>query len=530
LTIARDRADRPYTAKWLNDLAHTSIESGQLDAAEGYNDEALKINAKLHDKTETLHNHITSARIAAGRKQFARAEELFQSVLSSTSEDPTPALDAREGLADLYVETGQADKADSMFRSAIAEIERRQEGLAKQDYKLTYFSSLVSFYRSYVDFLVGRNDAARALEVVESSRSRILKEQVKSQAAEMKASDLQALARSSHRILLSYWLAPKRSYVWVITPDTTKLVFLRPEKEIRELVERYRTAIEDLSDPIESGNFAGEKLSQALLEPIRELVPPGSRVTIVPDGALHSLNFETLPVGNPSKYWIRDVTVSVAPSLGLLLNPRLADKPKTSLLAMGDPDPAGPEYPRLPYARKEMEAIAALFSHANKVVYGEDSYPAAYGEAHPERFSLIHFAAHGTANRANPLDSALILSRKGTAYTLTARTIMTIPLNANVVTLSACRSAGARAYSGEGLVGLTWAFLQAGARRVIAGLWDVSDESTSILMASLYGDLARGMAAEDALRAAKLSMLRGNNQYRKPYYWGPFQLYTGTEK
>jgi CHAT domain-containing protein len=107
---------------------------------------------------------------------------------------------------------------------------------------------------------------------------------------------------------------------------------------------------------------------------------------------------------------------------------------------------------------------------------------------------------------------------------------MEIPLDADLVTLSSCRSAGARAYSGEGLVGLTWAFLQAGARRVIAGLWDVDDESTSRLMASLYGALARGVPPEDALRDAKLSLLHGSYPYKKPYYWGPFQLYTGTEK
>jgi len=269
-----------------------------------------------------------------------------------------------------------------------------------------------------------------------------------------------------------------------------------------------------------------------LLGPIRELVPAGSRVTIVPDGALHSLNFETLPgVRDTSKYWIEDVTVSVAPSLGLLLNSHPANRSQTSSLAIGDPEPAGQEYPRLPNARKEVETIASLFSPANKVVYQrEASHPSAYGRAGPARFSLIHFAAHATANRVSPLDSALILSREGNAYTLSARDIMTIPLDADLVTLSSCRSAGARAYSGEGLVGLTWAFLQAGARRVIAGLWDVNDDSTSILMARLYGDLARGVPAEDALRAAKLSLLHADYPYRKPYYWGPFQLYTGTEK
>ena len=149
-------------------------------------------------------------------------------------------------------------------------------------------------------------------------------------------------------------------------------------------------------------------------------------------------------------------------------------------MAIGDPEPPGEEFPRLPNARKEVDTIAALFSDSKKSVYeGAESQPSIYRRADPARFSFIHFAAHATANRASPLDSALILSREGNMYSLTAREIMKVPLDASLVTLSSCRSAGARAYSGEGLVGLTWAFLQAGARNVVAGLWDVDDESTS---------------------------------------------------
>jgi CHAT domain-containing protein len=532
LAIARERHDQYWSERWLSNLALSALGSGQVNAAERYNIDAINANKEPRDAREDLYSRVTSARIAAERKQFGPAEEMFRSLIGLASEDPTPALEAQEQLADLYVQTGNKKRADSQFRSGIATIEGRQAGLTKDEYKLPYLSSLVRFYRSYVDYLVQGGETERALEVVESSRARILTERVKSRVAALKAAELQALARSSNRILLSYWLAPKQSYVWVITPAKIEMFKLPPEKEIRGLVESYRTAIEDLRDPIESHHPAGEKLSQMLLGPIRELVPAGSRVTIVPDGALHSLNFETLPrVSDPSKYWIEEVTLSVAPSLGLLLNSHPAKQSQRSLLAIGDPEPAGPEYPRLPNARKEVETIAALFSPADRVVFqGDASRPSAYRHADPSHFSLIHFAAHATANRASPLDSALILSRDGTTYTLTARDIMTVPLNADLVTLSSCRSAGARAYSGEGLVGLTWAFLQAGARRVIAGLWDVNDESTSMLMGGLYGGLARGVLAEDALRAAKLGLLHGDYPYRKPYYWGPFQLYTGTEK
>jgi CHAT domain-containing protein len=92
--------------------------------------------------------------------------------------------------------------------------------------------------------------------------------------------------------------------------------------------------------------------------------------------------------------------------------------------------------------------------------------------------------------------------------------------------VSACRSAGERAYSGEGLIGFSWAFLRAGARRVIAGLWDVDDRSTAELMDRLYANLAAGQAPARALRRAKLSLIAQGGTFARPYNWGPFELFT----
>ena len=87
--------------------------------------------------------------------------------------------------------------------------------------------------------------------------------------------------------------------------------------------------------------------------------------------------------------------------------------------------------------------------------------------------------------------------------------------------------AGSRIYPGEGLVGLTWAFLRAGAHGVIAGLWDVPDQTTSKLMGTLYSRLALGERPEDALRHAKLAMLDSGPGTALPYNWAAFQHYLG---
>jgi CHAT domain-containing protein len=75
-------------------------------------------------------------------------------------------------------------------------------------------------------------------------------------------------------------------------------------------------------------------------------------------------------------------------------------------------------------------------------------------------------------------------------------------------------------------VGFSWAFLRAGARRVIAGLWDVDDRSTADLMDQLYARLAAGDSAARALRTAKLGFIRRGGMAAKPYYWAPFELFT----
>src|SRR5436305_2498876 len=133
---------------------------------------------------------------------------------------------------------------------------------------------------------------------------------------------------------------------------------------------------------------------------------------------------------------------------------------------------------------------------------------------------MIHFVAHAVSSTESPLDSAVILSGGADNCKLFARNIMTVRLHAEVVTIAACRGAGARIYAGEGLVGLTWAFLHAGARNVIAGLWNVDDRSTAGLMQQFYSNVAAGQTPAIALRNAKKQLAQANAAFQKPYYWG----------
>jgi CHAT domain-containing protein len=159
----------------------------------------------------------------------------------------------------------------------------------------------------------------------------------------------------------------------------------------------------------------------------------------------------------------------------------------------------------------------------------ESATPDSYFAAQPQNYRYIDFVTHGTAVPLSPLDSAIILSpEKDTSYKLYARDIIKKPIHAEIVTVSACYGAGDRTYSGEGLVGLAWAFMRAGAHHVVAALWEAEDAVTPTLMDDFYTGLKSGKSAADALRDAKLKMLKANDLNARPYYWASLQLYTGS--
>ena len=325
------------------------------------------------------------------------------------------------------------------------------------------------------------------------------------------------IARQTGGTIFFYWLGEKQSYLWAITPQKTTLFPLPAAAEIQASVQRYRKALLGPLDPLATSNDDGLALYRMLVAPAASMLKKDAKVFIIPDGSLNTLNFETLLVPGPSPhYWIEDVTIADASSLRMLAASRTSKQPTGSLLLLGNAISPNADYPDLRKAAAEMDIVEKHFPPAQQHAFArEQANPAAYLDSKPEQFSYIHFVAHGTASRTNPLDSAIVLSKTGLSkagveddsFKLYARDIIHRPLRAELVTISTCYGAGSRAYSGEGLVGLSWAFLRAGAHNVIGALWEVSDVSTPGLMDELYAGLKNGKRPEAALRAAKLSLL-----------------------
>ena len=523
-------------------LARLAVQTGD-DKATYYAEQALAIARQSGDHLNELYPMLVEGQVAARSGDSAKAREIFEAVEGDPVCPVFLKWEAEHSLAGLDEDTKQPDAADTEYRAALATFEAARNTVRHEDFQLSFLTNAASIYDDYVHFLITRGKADEALRWADYSRARTLSEGLgllskgasNGDRAAPPALNPTEIARRAKGVLLFYWLGEKQSYLWAITPQKTNLFSLPPSADIDALVRRYRQSLNGPQDVLESSE-EGRNLYRALVAPAKALLAGGEKVFIIPDGSLNNLNFETLVVPDPKPhFWIEDADVANASSLRVLAASfvRRNDQNKRlrRLLLIGDSVAPSKEYPELPRAGEQMEDVAKHFPAKEEQVYQRDrATPAAYLGSDPEKFSHIHFVAHGTASRLSPLDSAIVLSRdsgESDTFKLYARDIVQHRLHADLVTVSACYGAGERAYSGEGLVGLAWAFLRAGAHNVIASLWEVTDASTAQLMDRFYDELGKGVSPDVALRAAKLSLLHGS-AYHNPFYWAPFQLYTGS--
>lgn len=520
----------------LESLAHISIELNQLSDADSYLrqlDPRIRANGNRLDALDVL---LAQGRIAAARRQDQQAEALFRQVEADPASQITMRLGAEHELARLFEQQGRIDDAKKMYATALATFESARAKIKNEDSKLPYFANATPIYDDYIRLLISQGKEEAALAAADQSRARTLEQglgvTVGSKSIQAASLHPGAIASRADATLLFYWLGENKSWLWAITRKKTTVFPLPAKAEITRIVERYRQALLGPEDPLTSANPDGLALYRILVAPAKSALPPNAKVVILCDGVLSQLNFETLLTDTTKPhYWIEDADIVSAPSLAMLAASKPSHDTSRKLLLLGDAVSPGPDYPELPNASVEMQQIRRHFQPQDETVYARQQASAAsYLDSAPQRYSYIDFVAHGVASRTDPLDSAIILSRTSggeDSFKLYARDIMLHPIDARLVTIAACYGGGTRTYAGEGLVGLSWAFLRAGAHNVIGALWEVSDESSPRLMDALYSGLEKGLPPSAALRQAKLSLLHAPGDFRRPFFWASFQLYTG---
>ena len=523
-------------------LGFLLLRLNQPDAAAAHIREATSIvGLREYDRTG-LRLKLLEALLFDKRGDKQAAIKLLLSLQEHAAAAPSVQWETESTLAHLYLETGRPEDAARWFRRSIETFRRQRSSLKNVESTLPFLENANDIYVDYTDFLVHQHRLDEALKVVDASRAEALADGLRISSTKGKSAgfpgtpglNARAIAARLQATILVYSLRPKVSYLWVVTPTSRKFYQIAGREIILPLIQLQTKMILASKDLLSQPTSPGRDLYSELVQPAQSLIKKNCKVFIVGDEALSGLNFETLQTpGEDSHYWIEDVTITNAKSLQLL-SVRQTEAPRNAngrILLMGDPVYRRDEYAALPNASTEIKSVASHFSSDHRVVLtGAQASPNAYQLSNAKQFSYIHFVAHGTANMTVPLDSAVVLSSNrddSTVYKLYARDILKQNLNADLVTVSACNGSGVRNYSGEGLVGLAWAFLRAGSHHVIGAMWEVSDVSTPLLMDHLYGELAKGSRPDAALRSAKLAMIHSDGVFRKPLYWAPFQLYSG---
>jgi CHAT domain-containing protein len=346
---------------------------------------------------------------------------------------------------------------------------------------------------------------------------------------------------------LEYVLSDPVSYCLAISRDHAEVVRLPGRSQIGKQVEAVLAALR------KGGTEAGAEaaLYAAVVGPIVSVVSSKTRLTIVPDGPLYQLPLEVLGP-RPDQRLLASHVVTYAPSgtVFTLLSEKKGSQPSLPLLAvatgtdglaeararMADQKQPGTidlevfdagqsQLRPLPAANGEARTVAGILGANSVMLPAEAATESALKRQPLGQFRVLHFAVHGLVSTKFPDRSALLLyadPSKNEDGFWQAREIARTELNAELVTLSACDVGSGLVVGEEGISNLVRPFLIAGARTVVANLWESDDDFSRGLMREFYSRLAAGMDKGRALQQAKLEMIRKYGPDASPRLWAGF--------
>lgn len=457
---------------------------------------------------------------------------------------------------------GKPKEAEALLRQSTAWLDTTRRSMETTDTtRIAFGDEFSALYDLLQTALLEQGKLDEALVVLEKRRGRTWRESAGGRGSpsdlstvEMRqlASDLDAtlvvwsFVYDAATILLPARIAgnqlgaEKALQIWVISPKGTIATRRRP---LSSLEGNWSATVRAVSQGVTAGAGRGVRrvpqwrapddplkhLAAILIEPIRDLLPePGSHLVLVPQGLLLNVPFAALP--DPSgRPLIERYPIVTVPSLGVLdLAHRLPGRIERAApaLIVGNPQidsslAVAYGLRPLPGAQAEAKRVAALLGE--KPLIGGEATRSVVLER-MGRASLLHFATHGLllGGPSDGLPGALVLAPDAAdPGLLSARTIMESKLGARIAVLSAC-STGLGEITGEGVLGLSYAFVHAGVPSVVVSLWPVPDDSTGVLMTHFYRRQRGEGSLAEALRGAMLATIAEG--YTSPRHWAGFAL------
>jgi CHAT domain-containing protein len=440
------------------------------------------------------------------------------------------AREMHEILARGRVEAGEASadlvSREQDLRRRIGELSREASPVRSEPVRGTELSlgsparpSLLQAQDQYADLLLQlRERAPRHAEVVASKV----------------ASWRQVSQRlTPEQAFITYLVGDSTTLAFIITRDTLTSVDLAVgQRELARLIELNRGTLDrGKADMPWRGPL--RSLDEFLITPLEEsgALRGKSELVIAPHAELHYLPFAALlSAGSQPRYLAERYRIAVTPSASvwIALGERTTERARAGTIALA------PRPDALPASRNEVAAVARLVGRDARVRIGpmarEDGFKR---EASEQR--VIHLATYGVLNKNNPLFSFVELTAGGgDDGRLEVHEVFGLRLSADLVVLSACQTGlGSGALAdvppGDDWVGLTRAFLHAGAGAVVATLWQVDDWATAVMMERFYQAMAGGAEPVRALAEAQQAMAK-DPATAHPWYWAGFVIAKGSDR
>jgi CHAT domain-containing protein/Tfp pilus assembly protein PilF len=512
LVILREVGVRVGEGTTLNNIGAVYQEWNELPQALAYYKQAI-------DVFETVRSVAGSE---SGRASFiAQYAFLYNHVVSlyhAQGQDDKAFYASERGRARAFLDslaTGHVELSDNTGtdlltreQEAYATRQATQDALAKAKSQTPSDEALITDLEAQL--AQAETDYQAALKAIED-RGDQLAALVPGRSGVLDLPQVQALL-DDQTTLISFWVLEDQTLAFIVTHNTFDTIALKVSRT--DLAAQINT-FSLFASVDEAYPASALTLYNELIAPLNSyLTTP--HLTVVPQGVLHYLPFAALTDGQ--RYVVDDYTVTYFPSASTLpyVQKNLAGT-GGKLLVLGNP---ATDLPALSFAEREARAIGALYGV--EAVVGEAATESLVHEQASE-IGILHLAAHGYYNTANPLYSAVALTPdRANDGQLEVSEIYGLNLGqASLVVLSACETQKGELSTGDERVGLTRAFFFAGAPTVIASLWSVDDEATELLMERFYTHLRAGQDKAAALRQAQLDV---REEYPNPYYWAAFVL------
>lgn len=572
IEIARKLAPEGYhTAEALNGIGSLALKRGDLDNAESFFKEALEIASRMPRSllfAETLQN---LGRVALRKGNLHDAEKYLGRALSIVEEQaPKSRLETslHQDAFVLFRELNKIELIPHEAEAAVASFESEfsRVGGTLVD-KAMFRSRQHEFASTYIWFLAEQRRFSSALSLLDGLQSRILAERIMEGAGYIPQSALRNPAPRPFleptTALIAFKVREDGVLILVDALEGTSATFVPCERiRLQFLVGRVSESLKNGgsrsvtrrgvgSNPIGHRiSIEAKELYDILIGPVEDRIEDSERLAIITDGPLDLLAFPALvrrlaktPEGR-NQYFVEWKPHFKIPSYSVLrqMRERRASNEThpISLLAMGPgyfctraraadslQMRGRLEFPPLPWADAEVKEISKFFPEG-RLYLGKLATKEAFLKYAPDS-RYIHIGAHSIADSVDPLKSLLAFTvtdceRPEEDFLYAAEIAEKLDVRADLVTLASCESGLGISVPAEGVMGLAWAFLAAGARSVVASMWSVEDKATRDLMVDFYSRLRVGESKLEALRRAQINMIQ-SKAFSSPYYWAGFELY-----